>query len=45
VLVRAPEARVLWPLGVLYAVLALGFAVVMFRSPVREGSAPVAPRR
>jgi hypothetical protein len=40
-LMRAPEARVLWPLGVLYAVLALGFAVVLFRSPVREGSAPV----
>jgi len=38
-LVRAPEARLLWPLALVYAALALGFAFVMFRHPAR-GKAP-----
>ena len=35
---RAPELRALWPLGLVYALLALGFAVAMFRAPAPVSS-------
>lgn len=39
-LLRAPEARLLWPLALVYAALALGFAVAMFRHPARRTAPP-----
>jgi hypothetical protein len=38
-LLRAPEARLIWPLALVYAALALGFTVALFRHPAR-GTAP-----
>ena len=38
---RHAELRTLWPLGLLYAVLAVGFALALFRPPA---PAPAAPR-
>jgi hypothetical protein len=32
---RAPESRILWPLALGYALLALGYAVAFFREPAR----------
>ncbi|HEX2189263.1 MAG TPA: hypothetical protein VHG51_10220 [Longimicrobiaceae bacterium] len=38
-LARAPELRALWPLALVYTLLAAGFAVVLFRHPVRPSPA------
>jgi hypothetical protein len=43
-LLRAPEARPLWPLGLVYALLAAGFAFALFHHPGRAGTAAEAPR-
>ena len=37
---RHPELRALWPLGLVYALLALGFGVALFRPPGQADAAP-----
>lgn len=39
-LLRNPELRTLWPLGLLYALLAVGFGVVLFRPPAAAAATP-----
>jgi hypothetical protein len=38
-MLRNPELRTLWPLGLVYALLALGFGVVLFRQPSTASTA------
>lgn len=39
-MLRNPELRALWPLGLVYVLLAAGFAVAMFRPPGQAAAAP-----
>ena len=38
-MLRNPELRTLWPLGLVYALLALGFGVALFRQPSTASTA------
>jgi hypothetical protein len=42
-LVRAPKLQLLWPLALVYTVFAAGFAVVLFRHPIRSPSPGAEP--